>query len=149
MKYQPRDEKPAWNFNLAFLERLDRRCDERDIASSEGDLLKWYRTLRVIYRNVHFKIMQTQTENTEKEELKKNEKDKDVLTTKFEAIKTQLLNNSNYRGSISKEVHNANLTEIEIALDELDILLNDTIHKYGLLFPEDFRKLEEEIEGDY
>ena len=128
-------EKPEWNANLAFLQRLDRRCDERDLAAINGELLKWYRTLRVVFRNIHFRVKD-----------KGNEKQELELIAKFDELKNMLMSTL----TLTQTTKENALSKVEISLDELDIKLNDLIQEYGFIFPEKKkRELEEELEDDF
>lgn len=128
-------EHVQWNMNQAFLMRLDVRCNERDLAAIEGHILQWYRTLRTIYRNIHFKIKEKGHEEKEKK-----------LDETFELIKKKLLS---LRFTDDSQQHNS-INLIEIDLDELDVQLNDLLHEYGFIYPEKENKsLEEDLEDDF
>jgi len=121
-----------WNMAQNYLNRLDRRCDERDIYANNGELLSWYRSLRSIYRNIHHQIKKPGQEEQEKELEKLFKR---VLILFQNASKGD---NSVYEGSISL---------IETKLDEIDTLLNDLMFQYGLIMPRKMaRNLEAEME---
>jgi hypothetical protein len=124
-----------WNMNNAFLMRLDTRCNERDIAAIEGNILKWYRTLRSIFRNIHFRLIEAGHEEKEKQ-----------LIEMFETIKVKLLNS---RLSDAVQQQN-NFNAIELDLDAIDIQLNDLLHHYKFIYPDNERKeIEEVLKEDY
>ena len=128
-------EHIQWNMNQAFLMRLDVRCNERDLAAIEGHVVKWYRTLRSIYRNIHFKIKEKGHEEKEKK-----------LDETFDLIKRKLLS---LRFTDEATQHN-NLNALELDLDVLDVQLNDILHEYGFIYPEKENKsIEEDLADDF
>jgi len=114
-------QNEPWTMNKAYLMRLDLRLDERDQASNNGFLLTWYRTLRTVYRNIHWKIIELGGE--EKEEL---------LETMFKRAKEFFFQNSS-KNPLAKGAQTTNLTVAETLLDEIDTLLNDLIIEYKLI----------------
>lgn len=121
---QPFNENaPVWNMAVLFLTRLDKRLGERDEASQLGELLRWYRILRVIYRNVHFKVKEAGNEDLENE-----------LNQKFEDAKN-LLSFGQEKNAKALAVN-----QLEILLDEIDLILNDLLYDYELVFGEKRKK---------
>ena len=120
----------SWNMAKNFLDRLDRRCDERDIYATKGELLAWYRSLRAIYRNVHFDIKKVGQEEEEEK-----------LKLLFEKA------HNYFKGSNqSRNLWEMSITKIEETLDEIDTLLNDLMFEYGLIIPiKRTRNMEAEI----
>lgn len=128
------DDKPDFNMAVLYLERLNKRLDERDQTSLVADNFSWYRTLKAIYRNIHFKILE------DKEYESVNSK----LNDMFSKAKN-LLESSN-----NKLMGNIGISKAEQTLDELDQYLNDLMYKYNLIFPKKmFETFLDEIEGDY
>lgn len=46
------DDRP-FNSSLAYLERVERRWEDCDLAKVEGNTLRYFRVLETIYRNTH------------------------------------------------------------------------------------------------
>lgn len=129
-KFKETEEK--WNMAVNFLNRLDRRCDERDISATQGDLLSWFRSLRAIFRNVHFEIRK---EGQEEEEKK--------LNNLFEQARIALRNAT----IVQKEIAEMGVSETEDLLDEIDMGLNDLMYEYGLItYKQSRRNIEQEME---
>jgi len=122
----------VWNMAQNFLNRLDKRCDERDIFANTGELLSWYRSLRSIYRNIHFQIKKPGQEEQE-----------ELLESLFRKALTYFKNAS--KGDES--VYTGSISLIEETLDKIDTLLNDLMFDYGLIMPKArARNMEAEIE---
>jgi len=113
--YDLEDSEP-WNMNKAYLMRLDRRLDDRDVASSEGDLIKWYRTVRTIYSNIHWKIKQDGNEEQEQELINQIDKAKNLT-----------------KALILKKAQEEARLQLENLLHDLDIILNDLVVEYELI----------------
>jgi len=125
------EETKSWNMAKNYLDRLDKRCDERDTAAAGGLLLTWYRILRAIYRNIHFEIKKPGHEEAE-EELNK------LFARAFVALK----NVNTDREDLSKIA----VTDTEDLLDEIDMKLNDLMYNYGLIIPQNRkRNIEAEV----
>ena len=122
--YKFHDDSRSWNMAQNYLDRLDKRCDERDLSASRGDLLTWYRILRSIYRNIHFEIKKPGHEEAEKE-----------LDDLFKMALTALGNINTQREELSKIA----VGDTEQLLDKIDMLLNDLMYDYGLIMPK-FKK---------
>ena len=127
-----------WNMNAVFLQRLNDRLNERDQAAIIGDLLKWYRSLRAVYRNIHFKILEEPKEKQLEIENKYN--------AEFKEVQNQLRIPHTQNRNISAQIQNLALSEVEIILDKLDLSLNDLCYKYGLIFPKSKRNPQRAIE---
>lgn len=132
-KYKYRST-PKWNMASIYLERLNERCNERDIYATKGDLLSWYRSLRSIYRNIHFEIRKEGHEEAEEK-----------LNKLFEKALNTLKNINTQREEISSMA----ISDTEELLDEIDMKLNDLMYEYGLIIPqEQERNMEAEmVEG--
>lgn len=130
-------EKKQTPFNMAviFMERLNERLNDRDIASIEGDLIRWYRVLRSIYRNIYFKVKEQGHEEKEAELLKKFEEAENFLSA----------------GNVKDtDLQAQSLTNVEKKLDEIDLILNELIYEYGLLYPKSRNiELEEALDEDF
>lgn len=114
-----------------YLDRLDKRCDERDQYATQGELLTWYRSLRAIYRNIHFDIVKEGHEKAEEE-----------LNKLFDKALTALRNIQNSREDIAR----IGVSDTEELLDEIDMKLNDLMYQYGLIMPaKTNRNMEAEI----
>lgn len=141
------NERP-FNMALAFLERLDRRLDESQKASSEANLILWYRILRTIYRQIHFKIKL----NLANEKDIDHKKEIEEIEGLFSKARIQLGSNVNTRNNqINREIASISLTNTEVILDELEIKLNDLLYKYELSYPEAYTPptFEEKLEDSY
>ena len=129
--YLQDDEEKPFNMAVIFLERLNNRLDECNEASIEGDLLKWYRGLRAIYRMIHFKIKEPGQE-TEEEKLEEQfNKAKKILLAGANSVKN---------AQIQREMASISLSNTEVILDKLETDLNDLLFKYGLIFPPEYKK---------
>ncbi|MFP4117938.1 MAG: hypothetical protein ACLFTR_03360 [Candidatus Woesearchaeota archaeon] len=119
-----------WNDNLGFLERIDTRFNEANEASNQGYLVSWYRSLRTIYRIMHFKIHQDkETRKLDNEELKVD----DWLTKRFNAAKSKVANlHKDFKGSrtMAEQMQANSITEGETILDDIDTVLSDLYVKY-------------------
>ena len=126
----PQGGEDVWNMAKNFLDRLDKRCDERDVCANTGQLLAWYRSLRSIYRNIHFQVKQPGQEKQEKE----------INKLFAEALKF-------FNDAGNRQIRSDSISKIEGILDKIDILLNDLMFDYGLLMPRKrARNMEAEIE---
>lgn len=137
----PYDSERPFNMAITFLERLDRRLDEAQQASSVANIILWYRILRSIYRQIHFKIKQDG-----------NEKDEKKLNDLFDKAKIQLRGKANVRNAhITNQINSISLTNTEIILDELETKLNDLLYAYQLSYPEarKAKTFDEKIEESY
>jgi len=128
------DDKPEWNQNQLFMERLDKRLEDANQARIDRQILRWYSVLKAIYSMIHFKIKEPgQDELEEKLEEKLNQ-------TKVKLRGMKISNVSNI----------TTLTDAEELLDELEIQLCDLLHEYGLILPKGIQKtLQELIDEDY
>jgi len=122
-------DNDAWNMAQMFLERLDRRSDERDQARIQGDVLSWYRANRSLYTNIFFKIREAGHEEQE------------------EKLEKLFVKASNFLKSVGsdKSVYQLAVTNVENILDEIDRLLNTLMYDYGLIFPKHKLKTYEQI----
>ena len=122
-------ESRDWNDNKGFLERIDRRFDEANIAANEGYIITWYRHLKTIHRIMHHKIKgDTETKKQGNEDLKIL----DWLTKKFDAAKIKIneLNSSYGNKMLTQQFQTFSLSKAEEILDEIDIALCDLYVKY-------------------
>jgi len=135
MKYQQNtnDENRPWNMAIVFLLRINERLDERDKAACIGDLISWYRINRSIYRNIIFKFRELEQQMPEEKE----------LIELFNAVKNLLQGRTN-DASIQKN----QISICEVKLDEIDMLLNNLLYRFELIFPKRDRRSIEEIYGD-
>jgi len=108
---------PERPFNMAvlFLERINVRCNEKDVMSENGNMIGFYRSLRAIYRNIVFKL---------------SEEDIKVLSDLF--LKAEGLLSSDGRNN---QIAAINITTAEKQLDKVDIELTKLMFKYDLIFP--------------
>lgn len=123
-----KSDDDVWNMAQNFLNRLDKRCDERDVCANNGQLLAWYRSLRSVYRNIHFQI-----KKPGQEEQEKNLEDLFAKALKF------------FENSSNRQIRSDSVTMIEKTLDEIDTLLNDLMFEYGLIMP---RKMQRNLEAE-
>lgn len=116
------DDRP-FNMAIAFLERLNSWLNACNEASIDGDLLKWYRGLRVIYRMINFKVIEVGHEEQE-----------EILKDLFDRSKKILMSQENIK-RVSREMTQLSLTSTEILLDELETKLNNLLYEYEIIFP--------------
>jgi hypothetical protein len=126
-------DKPEFNMAVLFLTRLDKRLGEADEASQTSDYIKWYRVLRSIYRNVHFKIKE-----------KGNEDEERLLNESFAKAEKFLKADQTTNRSVNAQIQAIAITNIELILDEVNLRLNDLLYEYGLVFPKS--KEEKDVE---
>jgi hypothetical protein len=119
-----KEDRP-FNMAVMWLARLDTRLDEINTASIQGDLLTWYRGLRVIYRMVHFKIKEAGEEELEK-----------VMEEQFKKCKIMVQESFGDYSNSNKEAMQMSLSDLEIELDKLEQHLNDLMAQYKLVLPE-------------
>lgn len=133
-----REEKP-FNMAIMFLTRLDNRLNERDGARIEGNIIKWFRSLRSIYTNIYFKVKEAG-----------HEKEEEELNKLFKKVENLLSIQINNNPDINSQIQGIAIGEVEKILDSVDLKLNTLMYEYGLIFPKKkFLSIEEEIEGDY
>lgn len=116
------DKKEETPFNMAmlFYMRLNSLIDLKDRAALEEDLHGWYRALRTIYRNVSFKI--DDTEKTALDKLFKNVTKVLTIPPITDAgVKGQILSLSRSRGIQQ--------------LDKIDIKLMDLMDQKKMILP--------------
>lgn len=126
-----------WNMNKAWLMRLDRRLDQSSEAAIDGILLRWYRVLRQIYSQIHFKVMEDGHEEAEKK-----------LDMQFKKVKNMLYSKKR-GGTLQSQINQLSDEDIEIELDNLAIQLSDLLYDYGFIFPKNKKEMEEELEDDF
>jgi len=132
------DDRP-FNMAVLFLTRLDKRLDERDTDSRNGNLIAWYRALRIIYRNIFFKIKEEGHEEKEKELNKLFSRAGNFLSAEAVGNKAAVL-----------EMENIAITETEKLLDQIDLILNTLMYEYGLIFPRKAKQnLKEALEDHF
>ncbi len=121
--------EPERPFNMAviFLERINNRCDELDLAFESGDIIRVYRCCRVIYKDIYFKLQ---------------EKDIPPFDELFK-IAENFLQNDN------QKTYMMNITKAEKVLDKIHIMLYKKMYEYDLIFPHKKKDWLEEIEDDY
>ena len=136
--YTEQDKRP-FNMAFIFLERLNDRLNEGDLARQDGDLLKWYRVLKTIYNMVYFKLEQEKEE--EKEKILKR------LDEEFSTIQN-FLKSSHLKNN---DVKVFSLTQTEMRLDKLANYLYTLLYKYELLYPHSQQRLTipEALADDY
>ena len=132
-QYDFMQEQRDWNMAVAFLQRLDRRLEDCNMARSAGNLLKWYRSLMTIYSMIHFKI---------KEE--GHEKKEDELEKKFDKMKNLFMSPATRNKILNQQFQTLNMSQLEIDLNELEIIMNDLLYAYELIFGKKKRKLKPE-----
>lgn len=110
------EEHEPWNMNQAYLMGLDHWLNECSQAASDGDLLRFYRCLRIVYRMIHWKIKEPGQEIEEKD-----------LDAKF------LIAKRNFTAAQTKEIQVMSLGQNEILLDEIDMKMRDLIITYELI----------------
>lgn len=118
------NQKPDFNMAIIFLERLNKRLDERDINSANGNMLGWYRLNRIIFRNIFFKVKEKGHEAREEE-----------LNQLFDKAKNYLSADQTSSKALNKQMETIAITRIEELLDKIDLILNDLMFEYGLIFP--------------
>jgi hypothetical protein len=130
-------------FNMAvlFLTRLDARLNEANLNANQGYLLAWYRNLRTIYRMIHFKVKEKGHEDQEAE-----------LNQKFQRAKN-LFSSANIKTSntsLNLQINQISVGEAEILLDDIELILNDLMYEYKLIFPK-FKNVpyDQEIAEDF
>lgn len=128
------DEKPQFNMANNFINRLDRRLDEKDRCLAVGDLVGAYRLLQGIYATaLHFKFLENKDTKSDVE-----------LKHLFVLIRNDL------QITNIKQAQQLGLSNAEKHLRECDLSVNDLLYKYDLVFPKrQFKGFVEEIEGDY
>lgn len=125
----------SWNMAKNFLDRLDKRCDERDTFATQGDLLSWYRSLRAVFRNIHFEVIKPGHEEAEI-----------ALDNLFKKALTALTNASNQRQDLAR----IGVNDTEVLLDKIDMKLNDLMYQYDLIMPKIKRRnMEAELVGGW
>lgn len=139
MKYNVVGEKPDWNMAVAYLQRLDEQFGKAHEAAVVGNVMTWFRVLRVIYRLIHFKLR----EDSDK-------KLKDGLELEFNVIKRLLVNRPTGNRGVDSQMVEATIGQAEEKLDLLDMKLNDVSYDKGFVFGKrDFKSFDQEIEEDY
>lgn len=118
-----------WNDNQGFLERLDTRFSEANIAANDGLLVTWYRNLRTIYRIMHCKI----EEDTTKIKIKDEEVSlEEFFIASFQKTKEKItaLNRSYGSKMLSNQMQSFSIEDSEGLLDQVDEKLCDLYVKY-------------------
>lgn len=125
---------PERPFNMAvlFLERINNRCNERDIAIYQGNYIGLYNCLKAIYMNIHFKLL---------EDTEKGGKRITDIEKLFSDVKGLL--------NTVKSMERIAIPKASEILDEIFILLNDWMYEYNMIFPKSNKTMEEEIEDDF
>lgn len=122
-----------WNSAEATLLRINDRHNDCDIAAQEGDLIKLFRTLRVLYVNI---IMFIHDKEKWKEELKE-------IDFRFSEAEKRLKN-------IDQKYFQLNVGTLEKILFDIRKKLNIIMIEEELLIPKKLKiSYEEEIQGDF
>lgn len=144
------EERP---FNMAqlLMERLDRRMEEANLASAEGDLLKWFKVLRSVKSAIIFKL--TTGWAIEEKEVKLEgsptpQKMKDIVLTEITGINQKLdaakaAIKTLYEGDRQfSEVLSLDAQDKLVECEELLVVL---MYEHGVYYPKSSRKTWEEI----
>jgi 2C-methyl-D-erythritol 2,4-cyclodiphosphate synthase len=110
-----------WNINKGFGDLLTGLIDDVNKAAREGDILLWFNSLRILYRNVagHKKIKAKEMKeiDIELKEIRDKLNNPPAITNKGKA----------YQNHIQSDVKNS--------LDDINIKLITEMHKAGLILP--------------
>lgn len=127
------DDKPQFNMAVLFLERVNKRLDELDIALANGDLITAYRTLQGLKTNIYFKIKEKGHEEIEKQIINYFGKIKGALTS---------LN--------LKQAQQVGYSNAEMYIREVHQIIITIMYEYGFIFPQKkFQNFIEEAEADF
>lgn len=132
MNFMPGVPERPFNMAVLFLERINNRCNERDVAIYQGNYIGLYNCLKAIYMNIHFKLM------TDKEKGESRIKEIEELFLKVKG----LLNTN-------KSMERVTIPAAAEILDTIFIKLNDWMYEYNMIFPKNSMSLEAEIEDDF
>jgi len=126
---------PERPFNMAalFVERINNRCNERDIAIAQGNYVGLYNILRTIYMNIHFKLI-TDKKNGE---------------ARIQEIEGLLLKAKGLLNTSNKAMERVAIPVAADLLNDIFMKLNDWMYDYDLIFPKHMMDIEAEMESDY
>lgn len=128
---------PEFNQMALYLQRLDRRSDDRDLALNEGNVESFYRATMTLLMNC---IPRFEKEGYDSDKIQKLTKDLLLIGNKVKT-KNQMPN---------KETALKNSLMIEEDLFKYNINLNIEMFKAGLVYPlKEQKKLKEIIEEDF
>lgn len=124
-------EDRQFNSSIAFLERIENRWEDCDQAKIAGNVLTYFRSLEVIYRNTH-PFFDKEEKISAEALIKKCEGNLSSLTSSRQAMMQMAL------------------TSTENHCDELRMMLVALLFKYKITFYQTERKkLKDEIDEDF
>jgi len=127
-------ERTPFNSSLAFLERIERRWEDSDLAKIEGDTARYFRTLETIYRNTHPFFDE-----------KEREKAEEIIVEIEELLAKKPIGGSTGRQFTSDDVWIG-----ENMCDKLRMLLVKLLFKYKITYYSvEAKTWQEELEEDF
>lgn len=130
------DDKPEFNMMAYYMQRMDRRSDERDLALNQGDIKGFYRSTMTLLMN---STPRFQARGMSIESLEQLKKDLLSIGGKLKNITLQ-----------NEQIREKNKLQYEEELFEYNIRLNNEMFKYGLIYPmNDRRPIKDMIEEDF
>jgi len=112
-QYEAIEETP-FNMAVLFYIEVNRIIAKKNDAYVEGDLGRWYRSLKVLYGMVRFRIKQDYSK---------------------EFIKAKMILQSDARGSLRNQMQSMAASNAEIVLGDIDNKLMLAMDKHHMIFP--------------
>lgn len=130
------DDKPEFNMMALYMQRMDRRSDERDLSLNEGDIKAFYRSTMTLLMN---SIPRFDQKGMTEDNIKKLKEDLLKIGSKLKNMTLQ-----------AENIREKNKLQYEEDLFEYNIELNKKLFEYGLIYPlSDRKQIEEMIKEDF
>jgi hypothetical protein len=130
---QTDDKFDIWNMNILFLKRLDTRIDGAEVSFIDGDLIRTYWCLEIVYSNIYWFLLNDLNDETNKDVAKEN---KLKIEDKFKRCLT-LIKEMNVK---DETILRNNKINLQILLTDLFFILNVIMIEYGLVFSKNTEK---------
>jgi hypothetical protein len=130
-------DQKTFNMDGLFIERINNRLEQLDIATVENNQIARYRLLNVLYIDTQFKFSNDENNNIEE---------------KLKNIKDLFNSNIDSNNKITKMQHSLLIiSSVETKLDDLHILITRLLFAYDLIYLKKIKQLtpEEEFLSDY
>jgi|TARA_Y100000034_G_C6893395_1_gene411430 hypothetical protein len=137
------EEGVPFNQASLLMKRVDKRWDEIDILSAEGNILAWYRLLRTLVRTISFKLTASMNIDFKLKEIK--EKDlKACLDLLNKAKESMEGSTSTANRRIDVQLYKIQFHNVENILFELELKLVKLMYESGIYYPKYAHKSFEE-----
>lgn len=126
--YKPKDKSAPFNMSMLFYIRLNEAIAEKDSAFFQGDVVAYFKSLKIIYRAIIFKIPTTI-------KTKGAIKNRSWFEEAFSKVKS-LFSSSGVSGRAAELQSDLNYSRAMDLLEEVDNELTFVMDAYDMIFPD-------------